>query len=324
MASVAKIEPVEAVLQIDPLDIDTSKCIGLVFPEWEEALGKLIKADGQRQPVGVISNGPRASKPWTLTFGRHRVGGILREQLPFVRAIIDEGGEASQASENVDRRHLGPIEHALFVRSIADAAEARVKREHGDFSPQEIGIRKRWDAMNAKAKGVEREDELADADAEHSRLNLSRLYGWREETAEILGMSLASLKRTLSLYRSIIAPFPDLYADLARHPIVGDNASALREIASYAEPSRRAIIEGLIEAPDMTLAQALEGLALKAGKAPAPTGATKYQDNAGANIARLSLSDQRSWAPAFAKAVKPQALRDFITACEERAKELGV
>ncbi|MEO7465597.1 MAG: hypothetical protein ABIV36_01140 [Sphingobium limneticum] len=325
MASAAKIAQVENVLQIAVDDIVVGDRIGILWPDKAAALGQLIAASGQRTPINIRANGPKAAKPWTLVAGWHRLEGAKLAGLRIIDAIQVYGDfREIEAEENLHRRVLAPIERACFVRAVADAAEARLKDQHGDLTPEQVAARARWDAVRSKAKDVERGETLVDAEADHARLNLSRVYGWRDETAAAMDMSLAAIKRDLALHRAIVAPFPDLYEALARHPIVGENASALREIASYAEPSRRAVIEGLIQAPDMTLAQALEGLGLKAGKAPAPTGATKYQDNAGANIARLSLSDQRSWAPAFAKAVKPQALRDFINACEERAKELGV
>lgn len=325
MASSAKIEQVENVLQVAVDDIAIGDRIGILWPDKAAALGQLIAAKGQRTPINIRANGPKATKPWTLVAGWHRLEGAKLVGLRVIDAIqvFDDFREV-EAEENLYRRNLAPIERACFVRAIADAAEDRLKDQHGDLTPQQIGIRKRWADVAAKAPGVIRQDDMNDADAEHSAANFATLYGWQESTAQAIGMSKRSVRDDLALHRAIIAPFPDLYEALARHPIVGENASALREIASYAEPARREIIEGLIQAPDMTLAQALEGLALKTAKAPAPTGATKYQDNAGANIARLSLADQRSWAPAFAKAVKPQALRDFITACEERAKELGV
>lgn len=325
MASAAKIAQVENVLQIAVDDIVVGDRIGILWPDKAAALGQLIAASGQRTPINIRANGPKAATPWTLVAGWHRLEGAKLAGLRVIDAIQVYGDfREIEAEENLHRRALAPIERACFVRAVADAAEARLKDQHGDLTPEQVAARARWDAVRSKAKDVERDETLVDAEADHARLNLSRVYGWRDETAAAMDMSLAGIKRDLALHRAIVAPFPDLYEALARHPIVGENASALREIASYAEPSRRAIIEGLIQAPDMTLAQALEGLALKTAKAPAPTGATKYQDNAGANIARLSLADQRSWAPAFAKAVKPQALRDFITACEERAKELGV
>lgn len=325
MASAAKIAQVENVLQIAVDDIVVGDRIGILWPDKAAALGQLIAASGQRTPINIRANGPKATKPWTLVAGWHRLEGAKLAGLRVIDAIQVYGDfREIEAEENLHRRALAPIERACFVRAVADAAEARLKDQHGDMTPEQVAARARWDAVRNKAKDVERDETLVDAEADHARLNLSRAYGWRDETAAAMDMSLAAIKRDLALHRAIVAPFPDLYEALARHPIVGENASALREIASYAEPSRRAIIEGLIQAPDMTLAQALEGLALKAGKAPTPTGATKYMDNAGSNIARLTLGQQKDWAPAFTQTLKPQALHAFAAAIAARIEELGV
>jgi ParB-like chromosome segregation protein Spo0J len=325
MASAAKIAQVESVLQIVVDDIVVGDRIGILWPDKAAALGQLIAASGQRTPINIRANGPKAAKPWTLVAGWHRLEGAKLAGLRIIDAIQVYGDfREIEAEENLHRRSLAPIERACFVRAVADAAEARLKDQHDGLSPEQIAVRARWDAMRVKAKSVERDDNLNNAEADHTRCNLHRVYGWREETARAMGMSLDQIKRDLALHRAIIAPFPDLYEALARHPIVGENASALREIASYAEPSRRAIIEGLIQAADMTLAQALEGLALKAGKAPTPTGATKYMDNAGSNIARLTLGQQKDWAPAFTQTLKPQALHAFAAAIAARIEELGV
>jgi len=325
MASAAKIAQVENVLQISVDDIVVGDRIGILWPDKAAALGQLIAASGQRTPINIRANGPKAAKPWTLVAGWHRLEGVKQAGLRIIDAIQVYGDfREVEAEENLYRRNLAPIERACFVRAIADAAEVRLKDQHQGLSPEQIAVRARWDAVRAKAKDVERSETLNEAEAAHTQVNFTRVYGWRDEVAAAIGMSIESVKKDLTLHRAIVAPFPDLYEALARHPIVGENASALREIASYAEPARRDIIEALIEAPAMTLAQALEGLALKAGKAPAPKGATKYQDNAGANIARLTLGQQKDWAPAFTQALKPQALHAFAAAIAARIEELGV
>jgi len=325
MATAPKIEQVEPVLQIDINDIAIADRVGILWPDKAAALGQLMAANGQRTPINIRANGAKAAKPWTLVAGWHRLAGAKLAQLRTIDAIQVYGNYREiETEENLHRRNLAPIERACFVRAVADAAEARLKDQHGDLSPQAIGIRKRWDEVKAKAPGVVRDEDINEAEAEHTAANFATVYGWQESTAQAIGMSKRTVRDDLALHRAIVAPFPDLYEALARHPIVGENASALRVIASYAVDARRAIIEALIEAPDMTLAQALEGLALATGKAPPSTGATKYMDNAGANIARLSLSDQRSWAPAFTQTLKPQALRDYAAAIAARIEELGV
>lgn len=320
---------VEVVLFLSPNDILIGDRLGAFWPDKAAALGHLMAESGQNEPIKVRSSGPRAAKPWTLVAGHHRLEGAKLAQLALIKAIEVFGDDATlrhiEASENVERGSRSPIERACFVRAIADAAEARIKDLHGDLTPEQIAIRARWDTMRAKAQGVERDDDLNEAEADHTRLNLSRVYGWREDVADALGMSLASIKRDLALHRALVAPFPTLYRALATHPTVGENASALRDIAAIKDVgNRRALIEALIETPDMTLAQAMEGLGLSKPAAPGATGATKFMNNTTSNLARLSAGDQARIAPEIVKTMKPSALLVLRAALDARIAEEGI
>lgn len=318
MATAPKIEAVTSVLQIDPDDILVGDRIGFFWPDKAAAFGKLIAAKGQRTPINVRKSGPRAAKPWTLVSGLHRLEGVKLEGLRAIDAIEVFGDAAElldiQTSENMERRELAPIERACFVRATADAAEARLQGQHDGLTQQQIAVRARWAAMKAKSPGAERDDDLNDVEAEHTADMLSAVYGWQESVGAALGMNSRTIRRDLALHRALIAPFPDLYEALARHPIVGENARALREIAAIGDiGTRRALIEGLIDAPDMTLAEAKEGLGLTKPSAAPATGATKFMNNAASNLARLSASQQRDFVPALLKAIKPSVL-DVIAA----------
>ncbi|MDT7533767.1 ParB N-terminal domain-containing protein [Sphingobium sp. SA2] len=314
------------VLSISPHDVLVGERLGAFWPDKAAAIGKLMAEDGQNEPIKVRASGPRAAKPWTLVAGHHRLEGAMLAGLVLIDAIEVTGDEATlrkiEASENVERGSRSPIERACFVRAIADAAEARIKSMHGDLSPEQIAIRARWDAMKAKAPGVERDDDLNDAEAEHTSANLALVYGWADATSEALGLSRRAMFRDLALHRALVAPFPTLYRALATHPQVGENASALREIAAIGDIStRRALIEGLIDAPDMTLAEAKEGLGLTKPSAAPATGATKFMNNAASNLARLSASQQRDFVPALLKAIKPSVLN--VIAAEIAAMKAG-
>ncbi|MGE4321751.1 MAG: hypothetical protein AB7E60_01825 [Sphingobium sp.] len=328
MATAPKIETQgTVVLQLSPDDIAIGERLGAFWPDKAAAIGRLMAEDGQNEPIKVRRNGPNAAKPWTLVAGLHRLEGARLERLAFVDAIAVAGDDATlrkiEASENVERGSRGPLERASFVRAIADAAEKRIKDLHGDLTPEQVAIRARWDRMKAKAPGVERDDDLNDAEAQYTADILSGVYGWQESVAETLGMTSRSVRRDLALYRALIAPFPALWRELATHPVIGENASALREIAAVKDvEARRALVESLVETPDMTLAQAMDGLGLSAPKAVPATGATKFMNNAAANIARLSPEQQRSWAPAFAAQIKPSALIAMRDAIAARIEEM--
>ena len=330
MATAAKelTATVASVFQIAPEDILVDDRIGLFWPDKAAALGKLMAQDGQHEPIKVRKNGARAKKPWTLVVGLHRLEGAKLEGFRVIDAI-EVFGDARQlreieASENLHRRSLAPIERACFVRAIADAAEDRMKGQHEGLSQQQIAIRARWEAESAKAAGVVREDELAEADAAHTTANIAAVYGWSASVAEAIGMSERSVFMDLALHRAIVAPFPDLYRDLAKHP-VAENASALREVASVKDiATRQSLIEGLISNPELTLAQAKEGLGLSSSAAPVPTGATKFMNNTTANLARLSAGDQAKIAPEIVKTMKPTALLALRAALDARIQEEGI
>ncbi|PZU56342.1 MAG: hypothetical protein DI547_16875 [Sphingobium sp.] len=303
----------DTILVLDPALIDVGPRIGLFWPDKAAALGRLIATDGQRDPIKVVRGKGKSAKRWTLVAGLHRLEGVRLEGLPVIEAIEVTGSAAElrdiEASENMHRRSFGPIEWACFVRATADAAEERVRLQHGGLTAQQIGIRGRWEAEKAKAPGVVRDDDLSELEAQHTTANLAGLYGWSSDVAAALGMSERSLYRDLALHRAIVAPFPHLYRDLAVHPTVGENASQLREIVAVKdEAARGKLIRELLAHPDINVATAKEQIGLRDNKAVPATGATKFMNNALSNIGRLSVGQQRDFLPALLKALKPSVI----------------
>lgn len=331
MATAAKdvTDAAAVVLSLSPYDVLVGERLGAFWPVKAAALGRLMAEDGQIVPIVVRKSGPRAAAPWTLVAGHHRLEGAKLEGLAFIYAIEMAGSQSdylnAEAAENAARPTRSPIERACFVRAITDAAEARVKDQHGNLTPQQIGIRKRWEAEKAKAPGVVRDEDLNDAEAEYTADILSGLYGWAEEVAEALGMTSRTVRRDLALHRALVAPFPTLYRPLATHPIVGENASALRDIAAIKDvANRRALIEALVEAPDLTLAAAMEGLGLAQPASAPASGATKFMNGTTANLARLSAGDQARIAPEIVKTMKPSALLALRAALDARIEQEGI
>lgn len=331
MATVAKsvTDAAAVVLSLSPHDIQVGDRLGAFWPDKAAAIGRLMAEDGQNDPIKVKRNGPRAAQPWTLVAGHHRLEGAKLEEFAAIDAIEVFGDEATirkiEASENIERGSRSPIERACFVRAIADAAEARLKAQHGDLTPEQIAVRARWDGMKAKAAGVERDDSLTDAEADYTAEIISTVYGWQETVAQSIGMTSRTVRNDLALYRALVAPFPALYRALATHPILGENASALREIASIKDVAQRgALIEALVETPDLTLAAALEGLGLTTPKPASATGATKFMNNMTANLARLSAGDQARVASEIVKTMKPSALLALRAALDARIEEEGI
>lgn len=310
----------ETIIEIDPNTVGYSNRIGLLWPDKVEAMAALMKRDGQNDPIKVRKTPDGGN--WMLVAGLHRLEGAKLARL-MVKAIVVEGDPLQlrliEASENMHRRDLGPIEKALFVRALADVYEAQFTRDYGDASPQSIGQRKRWATVNQALAEVD-----ADAAASHSAEIISGLYGWQDKAADALGMTSRSLRDFLLIHRQIIAPMPDHYEDLARHP-VGQKRANVMKLAEIGDLNDRfAVVNCIIEADGkITVEQAMAEVGCAVTKGPAPAqGQTKFLNNAAANLDRLSASSWRSWAPTLAEKVKPSALVAVRAALDARIEAL--
>lgn len=341
MASQAKSADVivDQVLELDPALIDVSGegRIGFFFPEKAEAYAVLIAANGQRDPIKVRRNGSRAKLPWTLVAGRHRHAACVIAGMT-VRAIEVKGDadelRAVQASENLDRRELAPLERAMFVAAVVDAAQAKVRALHGGKSQQQVAIEQRWSAPDVsdeirRGKMPQRIDgvqftpiEKADAEAALAGESLAATYRWREASAEACGLSIDALKRSLRISRIIVEPNRNLM-DAFKDCAAAGNASALLSICAQGNnPAHvRSIIEWMIANPEAKTADealiALELMPSRGGVASPATGDTKFLNGLQSNLQRLSLGGQRRAAEVIAQSIAPSALvavRDALNA----------
>lgn len=313
------------IFSLSPDNVHIGARIGLFWPEKAAALGALMQRDGQNDPIKVAFRDDR----WNLVTGLHRLQGARALRLPSIDAIEVKGSDEElrliEASENIHRRDFGPIERALFVRALADSAEARWSKGYEGLTPHQIGQIKRWEKERGKVGGVVRPEAAADMEAEYSSAKLAGLYGWQEEVAESLGLSPRSLQRSLLIHRQIVAPFESsIWEELAR-TAHGRNASSLEALCRIKDDDTRlATVDLLIDNPALSVAQAM---AITDEQAPQPkvrvVGDTKYMNNAGANLARLSASGWRQFAGALAETIKPSALRDVRAAIDARIAELG-
>lgn len=336
---------VDQVLELDPATIDVSDRIGLFFPEKAEAYSVLLAQDGQHTPIFVRRNGSRAKLPWKLVAGKHRHAGCVMAGIA-VRALVVEGDEdalkAVQASENLDRRDPSPLERAMLVAAVADAAKARLRKLHDGKSQQQIAAE--IGASERAVKMTERSDERssilpersngridkvqftpverADAEAEDAADMLAVAYRWSDATAAACGMSVDKLRRSLRIFRIIVEPNRDLLDAFKNHP-VASNASALLAICAKGnDPANvRAVIEWLIANPEAKTADeamvALELMPSRGGTGVPVTGDTKFLNGLQSNLQRLSLSGQRRAADVIAQSIVPSALvavRDAISA----------
>lgn len=92
----------------------------------------------------------------------------------------------------------------------------------------------------------------------------------------------------------LVEPFPELTERLAKHPTIGENASALRQIAQVKDQAhRRAVIERLLDDEETTLETAMAGLGIAKRTGPAPTADQKFISTAMDSLNRLSASAQK-------------------------------
>ncbi|MBN9504962.1 MAG: hypothetical protein J0I69_02955 [Altererythrobacter sp.] len=283
------------------------------------ALGRLMAVDGQRDPIKVVANPKNPDKPWRLVTGMHRTVGARIEGITIW--AIEVSGKPEdladlEASENLHRRPLGPIERAKFTAALVQAAQERLAREHGQLSHQKLGAKARWARVKA---GESRAEDALTEEVGDAYAKLAQAYGWEESVGEALGMSRRSIHRDLELYRLVIEPFPELAESLSNHPVVGENASQLRAIAQVKdEAARRRVIEALLADDELSaeLARATVGIDRPGG--PAPTTEQKVLNAVIGNLSRMSATQQKHNLDSFVRALKSdevkRQLRDRLSA----------
>ena len=244
-------------LVIDPaaVDPDMGNRIGLYYPAKAEALGVLMARDGQNDPIKVVPAKASSSYEWTLVTGLHRLNGCLSANINVAAFVMsaDDDLRAIQASENVDRRELEPLERAMFVHAVVTRVKARLAAEHGDISAQALGGKAR--ALRAQ----ETERDIVKEDVAAARDNLSQAYGWNEQTAEACGLGVRDIKRSMRIYRCIIEPCGRELIDAFKDHPVAKNASALKTIAMLKQATeRRRVLEMLLANTAATVEQAID------------------------------------------------------------------
>lgn len=301
-------------LPVGDIDRDEAGRIGLFYPAKAEALAALIATNGQTTPIWVRKTGNRAKTLWKLVAGLHRLRACEALDIKVFAVEFtgtDDELRAYQASENVDRRELAPLERAMFVNAVVEATRSFVLKNFGVESDK---------ALAAKAKAAKTqfgEFDLADADADAAGDNLSRAYGWADEAAAACGLGVRDLQRSLRIYRCIIGGNRDLIDAFKDHP-VAQTADALLKIAAIKDHAvRRKVIETLIAGPkDLAYALQAHGLALP----PAETNPyAKFTSQITGGWARLGLADQRAFVPQFVADMKP-SIRQLLR--EELDKQL--
>ena len=307
------------VLTLDPAEIFVPARIGFLHEDKAVALGRLMAVDGQRDLIKVAAH--KGAQKWKLVTGRHRLRGAELEGLPVY--AIEVLGNAEdfadlEASENLHRRPLGPIERAKFVQALCQAAQERIAREHGELSQHKLAVKARWDRVK---HGEIRAEQALQDEGDDTEAKMVLVYGWLDSAAEALGLGRSTIKRSLELYRLVIEPFPDLAEALSNHPVVGENASQLRAIAQVGdEARRRAVIEALLADPEIGTddARILAGVDRAGGRAPMPH--EKHFNAIEGGWSRLGLGHKRAFLPKFVASLTSDLkarLRELLDEAED-------
>ncbi|MBD3728726.1 MAG: hypothetical protein IE933_03390 [Sphingomonadales bacterium] len=298
------------VVEIDPVEIYVPERIGFLHEDKAVALGRLIAVDGQRDPIKIARRSGNPKQPWQLVTGRHRLRGAELEGISIFAIEVNGNAEDFadlEASENLHRRPLSPIERAKFTAALVRAAQERIAREHGTLSHQRLGAKARWDRV--KHGETSAEEALRD-ETEDAYAKMAQAYGWEESVGEALGMSRRTIHRDLSLYRLLVEPFPELAEPLSKHPVVGENASQLKAIAQVKdEGQRRAVIEALLGDDELSaeLARARVGIDRPGGAAP--TAEQKVLSAVIGNLGRLTATQQKHHVDSLVRALKSDEVK---------------
>ena len=289
--------------ELSPLHVDEGNRIGFLHQDKAAALGRLMAVDGQRDPIKVVAQPKNVDQPWRLVTGMHRLIGARIEGIT-VWAIEVSGKPEDladlEASENLHRRPLAPIERAKFTAALCDAAQERIAREHGNLKQQQLAVKARWARVKRGETLVEAalQEEVGDTSDK-----LSSVYGWQESAADAFGLGKRDIQRALRLHRMIIEPFPELIDELAAHPVVGENATQLGALAGIRdEGQRRAVIELILSDPELSAdeAKVRHGIGSADNSAAPRREIEKYRNQIKGGWERLSLGERRAFIPDLA------------------------
>lgn len=304
--------------EISPDHVDEGQRIGFLHEDKAAALGRLMAVDGQRDPIKVVANKGNAEKPWRLVTGMHRLIGARIEGLTIfaieVHGKPDELADL-EASENLHRRPLAPIERAKFVHALSEAARVRIAREHGNLKQVQLAIKARWARVKASELRV---DDALREEADDTADKMSAVYGWVDSAADAFGLDKRTIRRSLELYRLIVEPFPALAEQLAAHPVVGENAAQLKAIADIKdEQRRREVIARILADPELSADEARVQAGIdKVHRAP--TSFEKFTSQVSGGLSRLSAAEQKRALPSVLTALKSaevkRQLRDLLNA----------
>ena len=284
------------VLKLDPndIDIDLGGRIGFYFEDKAVAFGRLLAEDGQRDLVKVSRSKAGSALPWRLHVGLHRTMGALKEGLPIYAVEVSGTPEQLaelEASENLHRRKLEPMEQAKFIGAFCDALQERLARKHGNLTQQKMAAKARWEAVKNAPK---RPDQALQEDVADASAAMADAYGWEDSAKEAFDLSARQIYRALKIYRQIAQPFAaEIVRKIADHQVVGRSQKELLELAAVCPFDRRErVVKILFEDREASISSALERLTGEtAGDVPRK-GLEKYKSQILNGWGKLSIGEQ--------------------------------
>ena len=311
--------------ELSPEHVDEGTRIGFLHEDKAAALGRLMAVDGQRDPIKVVKNSRNPDKPWRLVTGMHRLIGARIEGITVWAIEVSGKPEALadlEASENLHRRPLSPIERAKFTAALVLAAQERIAREHGDLSHQKLGAKARWARVKAREDTA---DTVLDEETEHACATMAQAYGWEESVGDALDMSRRTIHRDLQLFRLIIEPFPTLIEALSKHPIVGENSKQLRDIAKMpAERERKLVIEAVLADPELSVDEAKVqcGIGLRDNRDSPRRADEKFRNQIKGGWDRLSVGEKKRFLlDDFVPRLTPGLKRDLLARLNQELED---
>ena len=231
---------VGSIIELHPDQIDASDRLLPIDPVWADAVGLMMKTDGQLTPVDVRLLPGRSD--YKLVVGGHRHAGAVAHGLMLEARIVSNDGIQSrlrEASENVQRRDLSPIDRAKSIAELVEVHKAAAGIDP-EMKGQTVAINARWQ------KSVEDEaDDTSDT--------MSLVYGWADAAAEKAGVTRRTVYRDLELLRRIPASIAEALRS-AGHPVF-HNAGQLKALAGL-QPAEQSKVLGLLLHADAAIAGA--------------------------------------------------------------------
>ena len=272
-----------------PIDmIDDSDRLRPVDPNWAAALGRIMTADGQDDPISVCRLPGRNG--WKLITGGHRLAGARAEGWAEIKAVVKSADALErrrrEVSENLWRKGLDPLDRAAFVAELHQVLRARAGIE-ADTDGRAISAQVRWQTA-------------LKAEAEDATEIISVAYGFAGQIGEMVGVTDRTIRSDLELYRRLA---PSVAAQLRSHP-VGRNAAQLRALTRLSEADQKRACEMILQG---RVKSAGEAVALLAGKVQPSAEAKRLSAFIGA-LQRMGRAERK----AALKTIRPLLSKDDI------------